>query len=54
MQLKNGHVEVVRLLLDLPLERGVNPAANDNLALRTAREIGHTEIVRLPPDRGVK
>jgi len=28
-----GHTEIVRLLLDLPLDRGVDPAANDNAAL---------------------
>jgi len=52
-----GHAEIVRLFLDLPLERGVNPAASKNAALRCACENGHTEIVRLllelPPERGV-
>jgi len=52
-----GHTEIVRLLLDLPQERGVNPASNFNAAIRNACFWGHTEIVRmllaLPPERGV-
>jgi len=48
---------MVRLLLDLPLERGVNPAVNDNQALKNACICGFTDIVRLlldlPLDRGV-
>jgi len=32
-----GHTECVRVLCNLPLERGVNPAARRNLALRLAR-----------------
>ena len=51
----NGFTNIVRLFLDLPLERGV--AACDNEALRLACEHGHTEIVRLlldmPLERGV-
>jgi len=54
---RDGHTEVVRLILDLPLERGVDPTARDNEALRHASLNGNTEIVRLllalPPDRGV-
>jgi len=53
----NGHTEIVRLLLELPLDRCVNPAARDNYAIRLASDNGHTEIVRLllelPLDRGV-
>jgi hypothetical protein len=45
------------LLLDLPLERGVNPAADENGPLRNACFWGHTEIVRmlldLPPEKRV-
>jgi len=52
-----GHTEIVRLLLDLPWERGVDPSARDNKSLRFASRHGHTEIVRmllnLPLDRGV-
>jgi len=51
----HGHTEIVRLILDLPLERGVT--ARDNEALRFASQNGHTEIVRLlldlPLERGV-
>jgi ankyrin repeat protein len=50
-----GHTEIVRLLLDLPLD--CSPAAFDNVALLYACENGHTEIVRLlldlPLERGV-
>jgi ankyrin repeat protein len=53
----HGHTEIVRLLLDLPLERGVDPSARDNMALRCASENGRTKIVRLlldlPLERGV-
>ena len=38
-----GHTEVVRLLLDLPAERGVDPTE----ALRWTALRGHTEVVRL-------
>jgi ankyrin repeat protein len=48
-----GKTEIVRI----GLERGVDPAADDNLALRFASKNGYTEIVRLlielPLDRGV-
>jgi len=52
-----GHTEIVRLLIDLPLNRGVDPGARDKKAFRTACERCHTEIVRLlfdlPLNRGV-
>jgi hypothetical protein len=35
------------MLLDLPLDRGVNPAANNNEALQNACHFGRTEIVRM-------
>jgi len=35
------------LLLELPLERGVNPAAWSNSALRNACKNGYIEIFRL-------
>jgi len=48
----NLHVQ-----MELPLERGVNFAANDDEALRRASAWGQTEIVRmlldLPLERGV-
>jgi len=54
---KHGRTEIVRLLLDLPLERGVNPAANNNEVLCSACDEGCTDIVRLllalSPERGV-
>jgi len=52
-----GRTEIVRMLLDLPLERGVNPSARFNAPLNYACRNGHTEIVRmllaLPLERGV-
>lgn len=49
--------EAVRVLLELPPERGVDPALDGNAALRLASENGHTEVVQvrldLPPERGV-
>jgi ankyrin repeat protein len=53
-----GHTEIVRLLLDLPQERGVDPAADDNTSLIDACGNGQMEIVRLlldlPLDRGIR
>jgi len=53
----SGHTGIVRLLLGLPLYRGVNPAAGDNAALREAAGNGHADTVRLlldlPAGRGV-
>ena len=52
-----GHADVARLLLALPPNRGVNPAALSNDALLWACRNGHTEIVELllalPLSRGV-
>ena len=52
-----GHVHVMRLLLDLPPERGVDPAADSTARLRCAAWLGSAEVVRLlrecPPERGV-
>jgi len=54
----NGHTEIVRMILDLPLDRGVDPADHDNLPLQYACDNGHTEVARilldLPEDRGVE
>jgi len=41
----NGHTEIVRLLLDLPLNRGVVP--NYNALLQRAYSNGRVDIVRL-------
>lgn len=41
---KNGHAEVVRLLL---ADGRVDPAARDNSAIRHASKNGHSEVVRL-------
>jgi ankyrin repeat protein len=50
----DGHMDIVRLLLELPL---VRCAAFDKESLRSASKNGHTKIVRLllalPPERGV-
>jgi ankyrin repeat protein len=42
-----GHVETAALLLSLPASRGVDPASNSNIALRTASRLGHPAVVRL-------
>ena len=42
-----GRTEVVRMLLDLPLERGVDPSSRNNDALRFASLRGRTEVVRM-------
>ena len=39
---ENGHTEVVRLLLTDPR---VDPAAEDNCAIRYASRNGHTEVI---------
>ena len=50
-------MDVVRYLCELPAERGVNPAACANFAIRFAARYGHVDVVRylceLPADRGV-
>ena len=54
---KNGHEVLVKLLLDLPLERGVDPSAKNNYAIRYASVYDYTSIVKLlldlPLKRGV-
>ncbi len=53
----HGYLSVVKLLLDLPVERGVDPSADNNDAIRFASENGHTSVVKLllnlPIERGV-
>jgi len=44
---ENGHLEVVRLLLD----KGADVSADDNYALRWASRYGHLEVVRLLKER---
>ena len=44
---ENGHLEVVRLLLD----KGADVRADDNWVLRLASEYGHLEVVRLLKER---
>ena len=48
---------MVRYLCELPADRGVNPAAENNHAIREAAGGGHLNVVRylceLPADRGV-
>ena len=52
-----GHVVVVQYLCELPLDRGVDPAALDNYSVRTASSRGYLNVVQflceLPLDRGV-
>ena len=54
----NGDVDVVRLLCELPGDRGVNPGAGDNYAILSAAANGHVDVVRylceLPGDRSVR
>ena len=38
----NGHTAVVQLLLDLPVERNVDPAAANNFAIRMAAQFGRS------------
>ena len=53
----NGHLDVVRYLCELPVDRGVDPSTDDNCAVRLAAANGHLDVVRylceLPVDRGV-
>ena len=50
-------MDVVRYLCELPSDRGVDPKAQDNNAIRMAASHGHVDVVRylceLPSDRGV-
>jgi len=52
-----GHVALVRYLCDLPVNVGIDPAANDNDALSNAAMYEHEDVVRLlcelPLHRGV-
>ena len=54
---ERGHLDVVRYLCELPPDRGVDPSADGNYAVRYAAEKGHLNIVRylcdLPFSRGV-
>ena len=54
---ENGHFEVVKLLLNLPAERGVDPSADYNYAIQFSSENGHLDVVKLllklPSERGV-
>ena len=43
---ENGHADVVRLLLSLPVERGADPAADDNSVLDFIAKYGPTDIVK--------
>nr|QBK90050.1 MAG: ankyrin repeat protein [Pithovirus LCPAC101] len=38
---------IVKLFLDLPIERGIDPSVRNNICLRGACELGNTEIVRV-------
>ena len=54
---ERGHLDVVRYLCELPPDRGVDPSADGNYAVRYAAEKGHLNIVwylcDLPFSRGV-
>jgi ankyrin repeat protein len=51
----HGRTKIVRLLLDLQLDRGVNPSANhaDGNAFELACGLGHTEICSYAPGTAV-
>ena len=42
-----GHIEVVKLLLDLDESKGIDPSADNNYGVRMACINGHTEVVKL-------
>lgn len=44
---ERGYVEEARLLLGLPLDRGLDISVRDNLVVYNAIEGGHTEIVKM-------
>ena len=54
---RQGHLDVVRYLCELPVDRGVDPSAVGNDAVQSAAVNGHLNVVRylceLPVDRGV-
>ena len=58
MACKNGHIEIIKLLLSLPKEYGIDPSARGNFAIRYASFYDHQEIVKLllylPKEYGVK
>ena len=57
MATNQGHKDVVQFLCELPLDRGVDPAADSNHALVLAALHGHRNVVQylceLPLDRGI-
>jgi sulfur relay (sulfurtransferase) DsrC/TusE family protein len=43
---ENGHLSVVKYLMSLPKEYGIDPAAENNYAIRYASENGHLSVVK--------
>jgi len=54
---ENGHIEMVKYLVELSLKRGVHPSIYNNYILKMTAENGHFEIVKilveLPLKRGI-
>lgn len=52
-----GHEKIVRIMLELPIERGVDPATKNNISLIESCKHGHVEIVKMllaiPASRGI-
>ena len=42
-----GHTEIVKVLLDLDIKRGVDPSLNNNEILSIAHENNHKDIVEI-------
>ncbi len=51
---ENGYTSVVKLLLDLPIERGVDPSVDNNWAIESASINGFYEIVKLLSELGLE
>lgn len=42
-----GHTEIVQMFLQLPVSRGVSPAAQNNRAIRNASRRGYSDVVQM-------
>jgi ankyrin repeat protein len=47
MASERGYIEIVKLLLSMPYNRGINPAGDNNYAIRMAARNDHLEIVKM-------